>query len=303
MVAKGFLPARFGLLALLSIPMSVVSGQDVFVGGRIDLEAAFGDTVTFDFGRLAGVDVTFQQPGVLDAYLDLSIAGGTARVQEFYLSPPQTRDVVDIIAGRFLLPYGDPGTDPIDRYCDGARDLFDPYQDWRRGNVFLDTDVTGVGLHRRFDWFEADAVAAATPDGAMSGQGRLLFHAGQARCGGSLFYGEDTNGAALRQAALHAGFSGNGLDGQVQWFAGEATGGDHYGYLWRAQYTPPKFPLTGFVSQTFYNDDLLRYQMTTRFGLGWRFDERYRVEGRYEVIDSDVAVDEGRLVVRGVAVF
>lgn len=302
MGTKGKLPARFALVMWLAAT-SGGRAQDVFVGGRVDLELSFADTVTFDFGRLAGVDVTFQQPGLLDAYLDVSLAGGTTRIQECYVSPPQTRRYVDLTAGRFLLPYGDPGTDPVDRYCDGARDLFDTYDDWRRGNVFLDTDVTGLGLHRRLGWFEADAVAAATPDGALSGQGRLLFHAGGARFGGSVFYGEDTLGAAMRQAAFHAGWTGAGAEAQLQWYFGRATGGEHYGYLWRAQYTPPRLPLTGFVAQTFYNDDLLRYQMTTRCGLGWRFDDRYRVEGRYERIDSDVATAEGRFVVRGVAVF
>ena len=298
-------PLRFRLLltTLLLLAVGGADAQDVFVGGRLDLELSGDPEITFDFGRLAGVDITLQEPGILDAYLDLSVAGGDARIQEFYISPPQTRRYVDLLVGRFLLPYGDPQTDPIDRYVDGGRDLFDPYADWRRGNVYLDTDVTGLQLHRRLGWFEGNAVAAATPDGDLCGQGRLLAHLGGGRLGGSVFYGQDTNGAQMRQGALHAGWSGGGLEAQAQWYVGAATGGDHRGILWRAAYTPPKFPLTGFVSQTLFNDDTQRAQMTTRFGVGWRFSQRYRVEGRYEVTDALAPFDDNRWVVRGVAVF
>lgn len=280
-----------------------IAAQDVFIGGRVDAELVADRSTRFELGREAGIDLTFTQPGVLEAYFDLCVAGGRARVQELYLSPPQTKRVVTVKVGRFLLPYGDPRTDPVDRYVDGAPDLFNPYRDWRTGNVFLDLDATGVALARTFGPVSLDLVGASSPNEDLLGAGRAMLAHGDWRGGASLFFGSDRTGAALRQVALHGAYRGRRCEVSGQFFTGEAGTGDHRGWLARASYRLPNLPLSLFVAQTLYNDDTRTAVSATRLGGWYKFDQHYRAEARYEFIQAPAPNGDNRFVARVTAVF
>lgn len=292
------------VLVILLCAAGVVFGQDVYLGGRLDTEFSVNREARFDFGRLAGIDLTYSQPGVLDGYFDLSVAGGRVRVQEFYLSLPQTRRVADVVVGRFLLPYGDPITDPIDRYVAGGADLFDTYRAFRRGNVYLDTDVLGVWVRRTVAPVALDLVGASSPGAdAPCFAARLVASKAGFRAGVSHFEGRDYLDAALRQTALHAGYEGYGLSAVGQWFVGRASNDDHRGWTARLGWRGERVPLEVFVSHTMANDDRLRPVNTTRLGLGWRFDDHYRFGVRYEFNDAPPPDHDDRFVARLLAVW
>lgn len=295
--------ARWAVLGGFFLFLSAAGAQDVFIGGRVDVELTVDDETAFDFGRLAGIDVTVEKPGVIDAYFDYSIAGGEGRVQELYLSPPQTRRWVDLKVGRFLLPFGDPRTDPVDRYVDGGRDLFDTYDGYRSGNVFLDTDVIGVEASRSFTPVDLTVAGFTTPDGDPGFLGRAVGTWSGARFGASTFVGKDTLGATLHQTAVHVGYLGHGVDAVVQGFLGDGSGDGLGGWVGRAAYRFPRVPLTLFVAETFYDDHAQTDVSSTRFGAAYRIDDHYRSEIRCEINDAPAAAGDDRVVFRFLGVF
>lgn len=298
-------------LLLVFLCFSAAMAQDVFMGGRVDLEATVGADTRFDFGRQAGVDLTFSKPKVLDAYADISVAGGSVRLQELYLKLPPTARVVDVTLGRFLLPHGDPTTRAEERYAAGARDLFASYHDWRAGNCLLDTDVTGVMLSRevtlrREFTLGATLYGAQVPGDHFAFGGRLTGGWRGLRFGGSAYDGYDRPGAHAWQAVGFAAWEGFGVEVAGQAYFGKASGGEHHGQLLRAAYRLPmraRLPLDLFVARTTYDDDLQRGVATTRFGVGYRFGQYYRAELRYEINEAPGTVGDDVGVARLTAVF
>ena len=304
----GILSAMRGLLLLLSI-CTVALAQDVFIGGRADLEATVGANTRFDFGRQAGVDLTFSRDRLLDAYADISAAGGTVRLQELYLQLPITKRVVEVTAGRFLLPHGDPHTRAEERYAAGARDLFTSYRDWRPGNCLLDTDADGLMLAREFKLphgatLDATLYGAQVPGGRFGYGARLIAGWRGFRVGGSWYDGYDQPGADAWQAVAFAAWEGSGVELSGQAYFGRATGGEQHGQLLRAAYRlPARLPLDLFAARTTYDDDLQRGVATTRLGVGYRFAQYYRAELRYEINEAPGTVGDDAGVLRLTAVF
>lgn len=290
------------LLALLLAGLSAAA-QDVFVGGRVDFELRLGGDTAADFGRLAGLDVTFSKPGVLDAYVDVSAAGGDLYLQELYLSLPQTRRVAEVVLGRFLMPFGDSRTEIEDRYAVGARDLLDPYRAWRRGNVYLDGDLTGAWVRRADGDFAVDLAGGVTPGGddwavcARAELGDVL------RGGASWFAGRESGGAALEQGAVHLGWQGRRATALGQLYLGRGAGDDQRGWLWRAGYRLPGAPVELHLAQTLFHDDAGGVITTTRLGATARFGGFYRAEARYEWLTAPAPFGDDRLILRLLAVF
>ena len=302
--------AMRSLLLLLGL-LTAASAQDVFIGGRADLEATVGAKTRFDFGRNAGLDLTFIKPGQLDAYADISVAGGSVRLQELYLKLPQTRRVVDVTVGRFLLPHGDPNTRAEERYAAGARDLFTSYDDWRLGNCLLDTDANGLLLERALGSPRGVSLSGAlygvqVPGDNFAYGARLMGSWRGWRVGGSWYDGADRAGANAWQAVAFAAWTGAGVEVSGQAYFGAATGGEHHGQLLRAAYTLPartRVPLDLFASRTTYDEDLRAGVATTRLGVGWRFGQFYRAELRYEINEAPGTVGHDAGVARLTAVF
>lgn len=294
---------RRAALGWLLLTLSAAGAQDVFIGGRVELEARSDRRVRCNFGRLAGVDLTFSKPGVIDAYCDLSLAGGRARLQEFYVSPPQVRPYVRLSVGRFLLPYGDPNTNVVDRYVEGGRDLFDTYRGFRRGNVFLDTDVNGVRLSRSFGAVQLDVVGGSTDDGDGLAQARLYGRFLGARAGVSSYVGRDGQRRFMKQTAVHLAYGDHGVDAVGQVYTGRATGGNHRGWVYRVGYRLPWVPLGVFGAQTLYRDSAIAPVTSTRVGAEYRFDAHYRAEARYEFNNAPRPNRDNRFVLQATAVF
>jgi hypothetical protein len=291
------------LLAIVLLLMGVASAQDVFVGGRVDLEAVVDRGVEARFGRDCGVDATFSKPKLLDAYFDFSLAGQRPRVQEFYLRLPQTRRVVDVTLGRFLLPHADARTTVVDRYVAGAPDLFDTYHGFRRGNVLLDTDVLGLRLSRAWGPLALDLVGAQAADsGNACLAARVVASGARWRGGGSYYLGRDAFGAPLWQAVGHAGWRGAGCEllGQAFW-GGDR--GDHRGWTWRASFQPRRSHYDFLAAQTAFDPPGGRLLTTTRLGVRRRFAQFYRVELRGELHDARRPAGTEAVVLRLSAVF
>ncbi len=279
------------------------SAQDVFLGGRVDLELQLGGETRFDFGRLAGIDLTYSQPGVLDAFVNLSVAGGDPHLAELYLSLPQTRRICDVVVGRFRAPFGDRETDPTDRYAVGARDLFTTYDGWRMGNVYLDSELTGVLLHRELGPLALDAAGGTTSDNDQLAYAGRIEIGDRLRGGGSLFFGSDAAGESYTQAALHGGWSGRRATVTGQLYLGQAAGGDFRGWLYRGAYRLPGAPVELHLAQTLYNEDLAGPVTTTRLGATARLGEYYRAEARMEWRDAPAPFDDELFLLRLLAIF
>lgn len=292
---------RVVVLLLCWLP-AVAGAQDLYLGGRLDFELAAGDATTFQVGRYAGVDLTISQPGVLDAYLDLSVAGGQARLQEAYLSFPQTRGTVDLALGRFLLPYGDPHLMVEDRYVDGAPDLFTTYGHWRGGNVLLDTDLLGLRVSPRVGPVTFELSAGKTPGSSHLGvAGRAFLETAGWRLGGSVFSGHDGRDRALTQSILHGAWSGGGVSLLLQGYVGHTPGNDHRGWTGRVAYRPTGTPWSLHLAHSEFNDDTQRALRSSRLGVDYRFARFYRAELRFEHNDAPGASE--RVLGRLTAVF
>ncbi|MCC7492124.1 MAG: hypothetical protein IT204_07265 [Fimbriimonadaceae bacterium] len=277
--------------------------QEVEIGGRLDLELRSDRDVTVDFGRHAGLDLTCRLPGKLDAYADLSVAGGRVRLQELYCQLPQTRRVVEVTLGRFLLPHGDPRLDPADRYAPGAPDLFDSYRGWRRGNVLLDTELTGLRLTRVWGPLTADLCGGSSSAGELALQGRLQLGDRGWRGGLSGFQGRLDDGSLLRQVVLHGGYSGARWQANGQLYLGRAAGNDQRGWAARLGWRVPGAPVDLFAAQTLYNDDRRSAVKATRLGARWKLDSHWRAELRYEFHQAPAPDHDNRLVLRAEAIF
>ncbi|MBI2298760.1 MAG: hypothetical protein HYU66_07400 [Armatimonadetes bacterium] len=285
---------------VLCLGVAAVPGQDVFVGGRVDLEFRAGSGSRFVLGRDAGFDLRFQKGGVLDAWLDATAAGGRARVQELYLSFPQTRRVVDVAAGRFLLPFGERRMNVLDRYVAGAPDRFDSFRTWRRGNVFLDTDVTGLHLHARRGPAEVDLVGASPADrGDLCFASRVSLGGGGFNAGGSVYTGRDRAGAALFDAAVHAAWRRRGLyvagpchSVVVRDFVAAVSAFARVCCRWRS--------ILGACLRFW---TLQRAVGSTRVGVACDFAGHYRAELRYELNDAPGTAGDDLFVARLRAVF
>jgi hypothetical protein len=297
---------RARLLVFLAVVAPLAGpapAQDVQFGGRLDAELDVGRVTRATLGRDAGVDVTFTKPGRLDAYFDYSFAGGRGRLQEFYVRLPQTRPIAEVTVGRFLLPFGDPGTRYTDRYVAGGRDLFTSYAGWRHGNVLLDTDVTGLRLAPRLGPVGFDLVGAESPGGRVAFCGRVVGSGAGLRGGVSCYLGRDGGGRPLSDLALHGGYEGHGWQADGNGFLGRGAGGPLRGYEWRAGYRPPKSPFDGFAGQTVYHDRAQSCVTTWRVGGRFAFEQFYHLELRYERNNVAGAGGEDLGVLRLLAVF
>lgn len=273
------------VLALVAVGPS--GAQSVFIGGRVDLEARAADGLGGGFGRDAGLDLRYHRPEQLEAWADLTLAGGRTRLQELWVRLPQTRKVADVTLGRVLLPVGDPRTNVVDRYAAGGRDGFGLYSGWRHGNVLLDGDLTGAQLGRRCGPVRLTVAGGAVGDtGRGALVGRAVAGSDKLRVGGSYYLGVDGARHPQRLALGHIGVRGGGVEWVANGGWGQGATGQQRVGSWRLGWRPGRSHWDFFAAQTHYDDGQLRAVTSTRLGVRRAFGAFYRGEVRLERHDG-----------------
>lgn len=179
------------------------NAQDVFWGGKFDVELSLGSTVAWDFSRESGLDLHYTTPRTRVTY-QFNLAGGRGRVSQFYArwlfnGGPR------VALGRFLAPFGSPVLEPLDKYVAGGPDVFDNFAAYRTGNVFVDTFADGLWISWAAGGERVDLATAFAPD-RRHWNSFLRFRSvlGGVEGGLSFFSGQGAAGTYARALAFDA---------------------------------------------------------------------------------------------------